>query len=103
MRELWLKAGLPVVSEVRIVTQCKDIIDKDEKARRKAKKRSEEKEQLVCDDGWGSLFDISKCKCPIPAIPLVHNCKFSCSCSWENRIPLEEIEFLKDQKTHRKM
>ena len=35
VREIWLKAGLPVVSKVRILTQCKDIIDKDEKARRK--------------------------------------------------------------------
>ena len=29
--------------------------------------------------------------------------RLSCSCSWDNRIPLEEIEFLKDQRTHRKM
>ena len=70
VREIWLKAGFSVVSEVRILTQCKDIIHKDEKAR-KAKKRSKEKEQLVCDEGWGSLFDISKCKCPTPAIPQV--------------------------------
>ena len=37
VREIWQKAGLPVVSEVRILTKCKDIIDKEEKARRKAK------------------------------------------------------------------
>ena len=36
VREIWLKAGLSVI--VRILTQCKDIIDKDEKARKKAKK-----------------------------------------------------------------
>ena len=53
VREIWLKAGLPVVSEVKILTQCNGIMDKDEKARRKAKKRSKEKEQLVCDEGWG--------------------------------------------------
>ena len=102
MYEIWLKPGPPVVSEVRILTQCKDIIDKDKKAR-KAKKRSKEKEQLICDEDWGSLFDVSGCKCPMPAIPHVRNGKLSCSCSWENRIPLEEIEFLKDQRTPRKM
>ena len=31
------------------------------------------------------------------------NGKLSCSCSWENQIPLEEIEFLKDLRTHRKI
>ena len=46
VRQIWLKAGLPVVSEVKILTQCKDIIDKDEKARRKAKKRSKEKKTV---------------------------------------------------------
>ena len=75
MREIWLKADL-VVSEVRILTKCKDIIDKDEKATRKAKKRSKEKEQLVCDESWGSLFDISKCKCPMPAIPQVQTARY---------------------------
>ena len=40
MRELWLKAGLPVVSEVRILTQCKDIIDEEEKLKREAKKKN---------------------------------------------------------------
>ena len=25
VRKIWLKAGLPVVSEVRILTQCKDF------------------------------------------------------------------------------
>ena len=38
VHKLWLKADLPVVSEVRILTQGKDIIDKDKKARKKAKK-----------------------------------------------------------------
>ena len=33
----------------------------------------------------------------------LENSKLSCSCSWQSRIPLEEIEFLKDQRTHRKM
>ena len=59
VNDVRLKAGLPVVSEVKIFFQCKDLIDKDEKARRKAKERSKEKEQLVCDEGWGSLFDSS--------------------------------------------
>ena len=44
VREICLKAfSLPVVSEVRILTQCKDIIDTDEKARKKAKKEKQRK------------------------------------------------------------
>ena len=103
VREIWLKAGLTVISEIRILTKCKELIDKHEKAERKAKKMSKQKELLVSDEWWDLVFDISKCKCPIAPNPPIHNGKMFCSCCWEDRIPQEEIEFLKDQRTHRKM
>ena len=103
VREIWLKAGLTVISEIRVLTKCKELIDKHEKAERKAKKMSKKKELLVSDEWWDLVFDISKCKCPIAPNPPIHNGKMFCSCCWEDRISQEEIEFLKDQRTHRKM
>ena len=101
--DIWLKADLTVISEIRILTKCKETIDKYEKAKRKAKNMSKKKELLVSDEWWDWVFDVSKCKCPIaPNLP-IHNGKMSCSYSWEDRIPQEKIEFLIDKRTHRKM
>ena len=38
-----------------------------------------------------------------PENPKIFNGKVTCCCSWEHRILQEEITFLKDQRTSRKM
>ena len=41
VREIWLKAGLTVISEIRILTKCKELIDKHEKAEKGQKDEQE--------------------------------------------------------------
>jgi len=97
---IWLKAGLPVISEVRVVSKFKKILNQFKTARKKAVNLNE---QEIKEAWLDLLFDISKCKCPIPPKPNVYNGKLSCLCAWEDRIPEEEIFFLQDQRSDRKM
>ena len=95
---IWRAASLPIISYSRIQTKLKDLVAKFERA-----KISKSYVNGVSEDWLDKIFDICKCKCEIPENPKIFNGKVSCSCSWEHRIPKEELLFLKDQRTRRKM
>ena len=57
----------------------------------------------ISEDWLNKLFDICKCKCNISEDVKIFNGKVSCGCQWEDQIPKEEISFLVDQRTERKM
>ena len=95
---IWQAVSLPIISYSRIQTKLKDFVAKFERA-----KISKSCANGVVEDWSDRTFDICKCKCEIPENPKIFDGKVSCSCSWEHRIPKEEILFLNDHKTRRKM
>ena len=99
---LRIKSSLPVLSKSRIETKLFKVIKK----LRAAKRRASKNQQNVLTEKWlFELFDISPCKCKESAdLALCFwNEKYECKCPFELRIPEKEFEFLKDQRSGRKI
>ncbi|CAK8674822.1 unnamed protein product [Clavelina lepadiformis] len=92
--DLWMKANLPTVNLIRIKTKLKELIKKFNLTRKRAKKIT--KCDIFDEDWLTNLFDVCKCKCSIEENPSLKNKKLACSCVFEDQIPSEEIDFLKD-------
>ncbi|CAK8680277.1 unnamed protein product [Clavelina lepadiformis] len=99
--DLWMKASLPIASLIRIETKLKELIKKFNLTRKRAKKIK--KCNIFNENRLTNLFNICKCKCSMEENPSLKNKKLACSCDFEDRIPSKEIDFLKDQRTTRKM
>jgi len=90
---VWIKAGIPTIN-LRS-TECKiEILYKE--LRNVMKKKGKNKETAIEElrSNSSNLFDIAACKCS----------DFStCSCERDKKIPVEEREFIADQRGARKM
>jgi len=94
--EIWKKASIPVLSIRRVIQmittfhkQCRDLL--------KSTKRDPSqqlKEEIFVGNAKKTLFDICTCKCENPA---------TCPCEKSRKVPEQEIPFLVDQRTNRKM
>ena len=96
---IWEKANVPMISEQRIQAKFKDLINRYEAARKYEINRGKK-----IDEKWlNEFFDICRCKCIIAEKPVINRKKLQCNCAYENRIPEEEILFIKDQRRDRKI
>lgn len=96
--EIWHKSSLPTVSLKRILQIIRAYHEKYRKLMKPFKGRQssenfKEKIKKFKEDSQ-KLFDISSCKCVIVD---------DCTCEKSSRIPKQEINFLVDQRTTRKM
>ena len=96
---LWVKSGLPVLSRIRVETKLKEMLQKWKLALKRARKS---KGDLTNCNWLNQLFDICKCKCKYEKVK-VHQGKVLCSCSFEDRVPAVEIDFLMDQRGEKEM
>jgi len=98
VKEIWTRASVPTVKIDRITKLVRIHHDQYLKLiRYPACKRSANYEQKVAkfrEHAINTLFDIASCKCSDPA---------ACRCPKEGKIPVEERQFLKDQRTVRTM
>ena len=94
---VWVKSGLPVLGRIRVETKLKEMLQKWKLALKRARKS---KGDLTNCNWLNQLFDICKCKCKYEKVK-VHQGKVHCSCSFENRVPAVEIDFLIDQQGKR--
>lgn len=96
--EIWERASLPTVSLKRILQLIRSYHDKYRslmkpyQGRKNNANYQEKIDRFIADSH--RLFDICCCKCK-----LISNC----ACSKDSRVPKEEIMFLIDQRTKRKM
>ena len=97
--QIWQVASLPTVGFKRIQTKLKELIAKFEGAKKRATSGGK---SGASEDRLDKLFDICSCKCEIDSVK-IFNGKLQCECLWKNRIPKEEISFLVDQRTERKI
>ena len=95
----WVKSSLPILSRTRVETKLKEMLQKWKLASKKARKS---KGDLTNCNWLNLLFDMCKCKCKYEKVK-VHQGKVLCSCSFEDRVPAVEIEFLMDQQGKREM
>lgn len=95
---VWKRASIPTVSEKRIYDMLKSYHSKYLKMKKLVEVRKSEKNLQKLKDfqtqAEKKLFDASACKCEDFEL---------CSCSQLSKVPLEEREFLIDQRTTRKM
>ncbi|CAG9792722.1 unnamed protein product [Diatraea saccharalis] len=96
--DIWQKASLPTVSRKRVLQLIRAYHDKYRRLMkpyhgRQTNKNYQQKINTFTAESH-TLFDICSCKCK-----LISNC----SCSRDSRVPKEEINFLLDQRTTRKM
>lgn len=94
---VWKRASIPTVSEKRIYDMLKSYHSKYVKMKKLEVRKSEKNLQKLKDfqtQAEKKLFDASACKCEDFQL---------CSCSRLSKVPLEEREFLIDQRTTRKM
>lgn len=96
--EIWQKTSLPTVSLKRILQLIRSYHDKYRtlmkpyQDRKKNKNYQEKISRFITESH--RLFDICSCKCK-----LISNC----TCLKDSRVPNEEVHFLIDQRTTRKM
>jgi len=96
--EIWKKASLPVVGFLRVKSmitayhkKCQDVL----KSSSSGSSTQKEKEEALVKKAKEELFDICSCKCPRPQV--------LCTCKRSQKVPRQEIPFLLDQRTVRKM
>ena len=99
LENLWLKASIPFLSRQQIVAKIEQVHDKYRNILKPFKSRQNEEKykqklQEYCKAACNRLLDISACKC-------LNFLK--CSCPKEKKVPIEEREFLCDQRTVRRM
>ena len=96
---LWRKASLAVIKAKNAQNKLKNVIEKFLTARKRAKKF----ECSINKDWFNKLFDLSRCRCAIFETVGTYLGKLLCTCKFDERIPEKEIDFLKDQRSSRKM
>lgn len=100
VEQIWNKASIPVVSHTRILQLLQQYHAKYMKLLKPFRSRQNSetyKSKIKCfrEEGQSSLFDIAACKC--------HLLSTSCTCDKSRKVPLDEQEFLLDQRGPRKM
>ena len=68
-----------------------------------ARKRAKKFKCSINEDWFNKLFDLSRCRCEILETVGTYRGRLLCICKFDDRIPEKEIEFLKDQRSSRKM
>ncbi len=105
----WAKCSprLPLMDKVRALSKLKIFLDKVKAYKRRGLKRAS-KEILVANKD--TLFDISACRCKLPIVSCaskfikcaVEDCQtehIACECLPQRRVPVEEREFLRAQRS----
>ena len=102
VKTLWTKASSPILSKSRIQAKLRNIVQKFNATKKRASKSGKKN---LREDWFSELFDISPCKCKSSANPLVlfWKGKYACKCPFQQRIHEKEFEFLKDQRSNRRM
>lgn len=80
--KLWVKAKIPILEQTMIRKRVQKVLTDHAKVIKSPNSYNANK--------WNELFLISRCKCGIEN-------GISCSCDTEDKIPLETIDFYKDQ------
>jgi hypothetical protein len=93
VESLWEKASLPIITHARVLQLLKAYHAKCKNLIKSLKRLSEEKLQEFYTSS-DKLFDLSSCKCKTFEL---------CSCLRDRKVPIEEQDFLIDQRTNRKM
>ena len=76
-----------------------NVIEKFRTARKRAKKFK----CSINEDWFVKLFDLSRCQCEILETVDTYRGKLLRTCKFDHRIPRKEIEFLKDQRSSKKI
>ena len=95
VKEIWIKSSIPTVSQQQILAKVKKCHESYRTLMKTDRKRKDFENKMEEFNAKNSnLFDIAACKC----VDFT-----SCSCSKDNKVPVEERPFLTDQRTTRKM
>ena len=95
LKEIWLRASIPIVSDYRIEQLFRKYYDKydtTQKYKSSPNLYQAHVEKFLNDSK--KLFDIACCKCIDYS---------TCRCEKERKVPIEEREFIKDQRNSRSM
>ncbi|ESN99729.1 hypothetical protein HELRODRAFT_176489 [Helobdella robusta] len=96
IQNIWIKAFIPIVSNDRVLQLLKSYFEKYLTLKRypKSKRHDSFEKKLKCfSDLSKRLFDVASCKCVFEA----------CVCLKNKKVPVNERQFLIDQRNERKM
>ena len=92
---VWNRTSLPTIEPRSIHTKLKLAVEMFAGARKKAAKLH----LADVNEEWlNKTIDISKCRSSILTPPQIHKDKMQCKCSFDDRVPATEVEFLLYQK-----
>lgn len=96
VEEIWNQSTIPIVSSKRIIKRIGELYTKYKGLKKWQGDHSSEiydsKKKEFKNENDKILFDMCKCKC-----------SGKCSCPYDEKIPLKEKDFIRDQRTERKM
>ncbi|ESO04220.1 hypothetical protein HELRODRAFT_172570 [Helobdella robusta] len=97
IQNIWIKASIPIVSNDRVLQLLKSYFEKYLTLKRypKSKRHDSFEKKLKCfSDLSKRLFDVASCKCVLFE---------ACVCLKNKKVPVNERQFLIDQRNERKM
>lgn len=99
LKALWARASIPCISDKKILEKVRAYHDKYRSILKPYKERKTNakyaaKLEMFAEEARSKLFDISACKC---------SDWMKCRCSKKKKVPIDEREFLLDQRNQRKM
>lgn len=94
VKDIWTKTGIPIIADTSIERKVSRIYDEYAKILKKKGRPHifNTTAKSFRDKSQTSLFDISSCKC-----------EAKCNCPYELKVPLDERDFLHDQRNNRNM
>lgn len=111
LMEVWTNCNprLPLMEKLAVYKKLRKFLDKVKGYNQKHLKPAPTKVLLAKKD---QLFDISACSCNLPVAPCtskyircsIANCEtehIACECQPQHRVPVEEREFMRDQRNKR--
>ena len=93
--ELWLRASVPTVKEKSVVNKVLKLFSEWRSLNKIAASKRDSDSFVEKMSKFSQLFDIAVCQCDL----LVTKCK----CILSDRVPVQEIDFLLDQRGARQM
>src|SRR5215475_750342 len=98
--KLWNMASIPTIQYQSVLKRVAQLIDYAAKLCRSKSSSNLHKKYV---NSLTHLFDIAACSCPITNESENMEAGIVCTCSREKKIPKQELEFLHDQRSTRKM
>ena len=97
---LWQTASIPVIQRQSVHKRLSQLINKGSQL---CRSKTSTKNHNKFTSTFGQIFDICSCSCKITSTKQSEDVTIQCKCPRDRKVPQQELKFLHDQRTTRRM